>query len=386
MGRRALGEAGPSDRAILLLTDGEDLGGEARAAAQRAADEGIHIYAIGFGTTDGAPIPTEEGGFKKDRSGDMVLSRLDEDLLRDVAATTAGAYVRATAGAADVTGLYAGEIQGKLRHAETGARREKIWDERFQWPLAAAFLLLVGADVAARLRRPARAMALLALLALVPMAARSDDELDRLLAEQVERPDDLALAERVGEALYRAGQYERAERVLDGVAARSKDADQQTRARYNAALSAYKGGKLTQSIDRWSRGLEAAPGHAETSQNLEAAKKELQMRLQEPPPEQQEQQQQEQEQRQGSTEQEQGGQQQEQQEEAQGEPLQAERQEQGPEGEIQPQDGADEPEPASEAMPSGDTTAEQARRFLDSLEEGQPRVPVSPGSRGGRDW
>ena len=54
--------------------------------ADKAAEAGIHIYAIGFGTTEGAPVPNEGGGFKKDPSGERVISRLDADLLKDVAA------------------------------------------------------------------------------------------------------------------------------------------------------------------------------------------------------------------------------------------------------------------------------------------------------------
>jgi Ca-activated chloride channel family protein len=281
-----LSQPGQADRAILLLTDGEDLAGKAKAAADKAAEAGIHIYAIGFGTTEGAPVPNEGGGFKKDPSGERVISRLDADLLEDVASRGSGAYVQSTAGPADVQGIFEDEIKGKLQSAETGVRREKVWDERFQWPLAVGLLCFLLAEIAERFvrdpRRRSAALAAAALVLLIPTNVRADlpPDVQALVQQQIEHPNDLDLAERLGEALYRAGEYDRARQVLDDVAARSKSADQKTRAEYNSALSAYKNGHLTDAIDGWKSALETQKDHPESTQNLAAAQKELQARLQ----------------------------------------------------------------------------------------------------------
>ena len=68
-------------KAIILITDGEDHESGPLDAARQAASENIKIYPIGMGSDGGAPIPLAEGGFVKDRSGQMVMSRLDEGTL-----------------------------------------------------------------------------------------------------------------------------------------------------------------------------------------------------------------------------------------------------------------------------------------------------------------
>ena len=113
-----------------------------RAAAERA-EQGVYIYAMGVGTTDGAPIPLEGGGFQKYAAGQVVLSRLDEDLLKELARIGGGAYVRSSASAADIRAIYEGEIRPRLQGAEQGVRRDRIWNEYYQWPLGLAVLLVV---------------------------------------------------------------------------------------------------------------------------------------------------------------------------------------------------------------------------------------------------
>lgn len=417
------GKEGEADQAILLISDGEDQVGDAVAAAERAAASGVHIYALGVGTPDGAPIPLAEGGFKKDRSGGVVLSRLDEDTLKAVARAGSGAYARASAGAGDLRLLYEDEIRGKLQTAEQGARREKIWDERYQWPLAVALLLgVVGVSLRPgpiRLRGGGAALLLLPWLFLAPVMA-ADPEVDRLMAEHVERPDDLALAERLGGALYKSGDYAAAEEVFDSVAARSPDPAQRARARYNSGLSAYKGGRLTEAVEDWQGVLEQAPEHAPAKQNLEAARKELAARLQRQPPQQQPQDQQgdpgdqgEQQDQQPQEQQDSGQQPEEQgQQEPRSESEPRADQGQQPQRETPESDGTREPgepgEPgeADTAPPeegtaegAGDTgeaegeptrpgsiSAGEADRLLEGVEEGDPRVVVSPRGRGGNDW
>src|SRR5262249_50083632 len=86
----SLQQAAPQSQSILLLTDGEDLSGDALDAAKKAADQGVRIYALGIGTEAGAPIPAPGGGFKKDSSGQMVLTKLDESILEKMTSMTGG--------------------------------------------------------------------------------------------------------------------------------------------------------------------------------------------------------------------------------------------------------------------------------------------------------
>ena len=83
-------------RAIILITDGEDHEGEALDAARTIAEQGIRIYCIGVGSPQGKPIP-KNGSLMKDRNGEIVVSRLDEEILQEIAGAGNGKYVRAGA-------------------------------------------------------------------------------------------------------------------------------------------------------------------------------------------------------------------------------------------------------------------------------------------------
>ena len=82
-------------RAIILISDGEDHEGEALEAAKAIAEQGIRIYCIGVGSPQGKPIPQPGGGLMKDRQGEIVVSRLDEGILQEIAGIGNGKYVRA---------------------------------------------------------------------------------------------------------------------------------------------------------------------------------------------------------------------------------------------------------------------------------------------------
>ncbi len=81
-------------RAIIVITDGENHEDDAVAAAKQAAEDGIKVYTIGVGSADGQPIPMN-GELLKDKDGNIVVTRLDEETLRKVASAGGGAYVHA---------------------------------------------------------------------------------------------------------------------------------------------------------------------------------------------------------------------------------------------------------------------------------------------------
>ncbi len=93
-----------TDKVMLLITDGEDNENRGLEAARKAADQGIKIFVFGMGDPSGGPIPAgkDQGGFKKDQDGNLVLSKLDEKALQEIAMTTGGGYVRSMAGDLDL--------------------------------------------------------------------------------------------------------------------------------------------------------------------------------------------------------------------------------------------------------------------------------------------
>ncbi|MEM6532878.1 MAG: VWA domain-containing protein [Myxococcota bacterium] len=129
-------------QAILLITDGEDHIGESDVAVARAKELGIRIFAIGIGKPKGAPVPGERGGFHTDRAGNVVMSRLEESALENLALSTGGRYVRSVTGDIDLEQVYTEGIRRTVEARDLASKREKKWYDRFQWLLALALLVL----------------------------------------------------------------------------------------------------------------------------------------------------------------------------------------------------------------------------------------------------
>lgn len=130
-------------RAIILLTDGEDQEPGAPAAAKKALEAGVRVYVIGIGTPDGSVLPSEDGrGYKKDRTGQVVLSKLNENLLRDVARAGGGTYWRAARGELEAERLV-GELR-RLSQKSQGSGWAIEYEESFQIFLLFAWLLLAA--------------------------------------------------------------------------------------------------------------------------------------------------------------------------------------------------------------------------------------------------
>jgi len=133
-------------KVLLLLTDGEDHGGQAEEAAEEARRQGVKIYTVGIGSPSGEPIPEfdrngNQIGFKKDRSGEVVVSRLDPEALQKIALTTGGKYYNATAGEMELDRIF-DEIS-TLERKELEGTLVTRYDDRYQWPLLFALILIV---------------------------------------------------------------------------------------------------------------------------------------------------------------------------------------------------------------------------------------------------
>ena len=133
-------------KAIILITDGENLESEPVEAAKEAKARGIKIYTIGIGTKEGELIrfvnDAGEEEFVKDKNGNYVKSRLNEDLLQQIASITDGVYVRASGAEFGLDYIYDNRL-AQLKKREFKSEREKRYDDRFQIPLGIAALLLV---------------------------------------------------------------------------------------------------------------------------------------------------------------------------------------------------------------------------------------------------
>ncbi len=149
-------ERGPRSRVVLLVSDGEDHeGGAARAAAALAAS-GIRVFALAVGTREGAPIPAsgeDDGGWKKDRSGALVVSHADEAALAEIAARGGGEVFDVSSA---VRGLVAfRSALDRMERSELEARVTVAYEDRYA-ALAFPALLLLLASLLVKEARPRR--------------------------------------------------------------------------------------------------------------------------------------------------------------------------------------------------------------------------------------
>lgn len=144
-------------KVLILFTDGEDLEGEVDKAIRKAKEAGVVIYAVGIGTPQGKPIPIRDAGgdvteYRKDPNGQVVVSSLDERSLTEIAAETGGRYLRATTSENEIDTLY-NDISS-LEKKELESRLFQNYEDRFQYPLAAAILFLAAAFWISERRKP----------------------------------------------------------------------------------------------------------------------------------------------------------------------------------------------------------------------------------------
>ena len=129
-------------KAIIVITDGEDHEGGAVEAAQEARKKGMRVYVLGVGSKGGAPIPDGNGGYMKDRAGNTVMTRLNQDMCRDIAKAGGGAYIHVDNNS-DAQRQLDNEL-AKLSKKETETTVYSDFDEQFQAVGILVLLLLIA--------------------------------------------------------------------------------------------------------------------------------------------------------------------------------------------------------------------------------------------------
>jgi Ca-activated chloride channel family protein len=324
-----------SDKVLILITDGEDLEGDSLAAAKAAAaQDGLKIFTVGVGSANGdlIPLPADQGGgFLKDSDGQLVKSHLDESALKAIAAATGGAYAPLGAENQGLDTIYQEALAPLAKH-DLESRSQKIYTQRFQWPLGAALFALLGSLMITTRRRlksssgsaaePDRRFSRLAVPSLAallgvcglltmhsakasPSSAATAYKLGDFAAAQrdyaaaaAHDPKQPLLAFDAGAAAYKAGQFPQAAQAFQASvnASTSGDAhrlaDQQD-GYYNLGNTLYREGQKTEqadpqaTIDTWTHAvktydaaLQLRPDDADSkfnrdfvSRKLEALKK-----------------------------------------------------------------------------------------------------------------
>jgi Ca-activated chloride channel family protein len=134
------------NKAIILITDGENHEDKAEEMAADALDKGIFVHTIGMGSVDGGPIPIRNrygklNGYRKDKQGNTVISKLNESMLKDIAQAGGGSYIRANSTESGLNALF--EEINKMEKKEIGSKVFTDYKDRFQLFIGFALLLLI---------------------------------------------------------------------------------------------------------------------------------------------------------------------------------------------------------------------------------------------------
>ena len=296
-----------ADKVLVLVTDGEDLEGDALVAAQAAArQDGLKIYTIGVGTANGDLIPLSGGqanGFVKDDSGHFVKSRLDATALKAIAAATGGLYAPLGAQGEGFDSIYKFGLAPMLKH-DLASRQQRIYTQRYQWPLAASLAMLLASLLIGSRRRigarrsdrvpeaspsisaTASSSGLMLLWAMAFLSPAQQVRASAASAQEAYKKGDFITAERDyaaaaqrdparpalhfnrGTAAYRAGQFPQAAQAFQDSITRAPSSDpkrlnDQQDAYYNLGNTLYRSGQKTEkkspqeTIQTWTQAVKA---------------------------------------------------------------------------------------------------------------------------------
>lgn len=272
LGIQLLQQAGLRKGRLLLVTD-EDRPERITATARDLHQRGYELAVLGVGTTDGAPVPLPQGGFLKDNRGNLVLPKLEEPGLRQLATEGGGAYRRLSIDDSDLQMLLGGLENHRMDKAEAAAgktgqrwREEGVW---LLWPL-----VLLGAFAFRR------GWLLMLALMLQPLPARAfswqdlwqrpdQQAAEAFSAEQYEQAGKLFKDPRWrASALYRDGRYQEAAETLK----KPQSADDW----YNRGNALAHSGQLSQALQAYNKALGLQPEHADARYNLDLVQQALQ--------------------------------------------------------------------------------------------------------------
>jgi len=295
-------------KAIIIITDGESTTGDVELIARKMTKEDVKIFCIGVGDIAGAPIPDKEGGFIKDDRGNIILSKVDEKGLKKIADLTGGLYVRSVAGDMDLDMIYKDKILGTMERKTLTSGKKRVWENRFQWFLFPALILLLIELLLSTTKRTKPRKNLLSIAVFVfaltlcwfnssiveaktvsssvKSGINAFDEQNynqakkHFIDAQLEDPENSKLYYNIGAAAYMNKEYDQAKTNFKH-ALESDDKNLRHDARYNLANTQYRLGNLEDAIKEYENILREFPEDTKTKENLEFVKKKKEEQKQE---------------------------------------------------------------------------------------------------------
>jgi Ca-activated chloride channel homolog len=242
------------EKILVLVTDGEDLDGEGITAAERVAKDGVKIFTVGVGGSDGelVPVPDENGGidFAKDADGQLIKSHLDEATLKKIAEATGGMYQPLGAQAEGLAKIY-DEGLANFTREDLSSRQAKVPLERFYWPLLGALLCLLGEMLIGNRRRSMKAATPApAGVKLAPRPALRHAALALLCIGSIASTQ--AASPQSAEQAYKKGDFAKAKQEYADTAAQQPG---NAPLHFNAGSAAYKAGDYAQATTGFQQSL-----------------------------------------------------------------------------------------------------------------------------------
>ncbi|MDD9898847.1 MAG: VWA domain-containing protein [Candidatus Melainabacteria bacterium] len=301
-------------KALIIMSDGEEHDEATLEEAKGAKSEGIRIYTIGIGTAKGAPVQYK-GTLVRNQAGEVVISRLDDSFLKELAEAGSGEYVRSSGSDFHLDQLYYDHIKTKIDDELVKSGRSKKWYETYQIFLGIALIALLFELILSlnmgvyntvrtwfvrrldssferlRLRRKTGIFVLL-IMFFVPVQANPVDPRlwqadaalqaesftnarEQYLKLQVENPQAPRLNYNLGIAHYREGVYDQARASFTRSANLAQDETLKESALYNLGNACFKLADYEAAVEAYEAALKIWPEDEDAKHNLELAKEQL---------------------------------------------------------------------------------------------------------------
>ena len=295
----------PTQKAIVIVSDGENTEGDVMGAVEDAKKAGVRVYSVGMGTPEGGPIPVlNQNGtrvdYKRDQSGSIVLTKLDETMLQQIAATTGGSYHRATSGGNEIDDIF--KELASLEKVEFGTKQITGYETRYQYPLALAILFLILEVMLSEKRTklagwfkkllPAAVTVFLIAVVLGSASAQTvrshisegnrvynknkytDSEVEYKKALE-KSPKSKEAQFNLGNSYYKQQRFDEAMREYSNSGASMKSQEERAATYYNAGNSLYQSNKYQDAINAYKQSLRLNPNDEDTRYNLQMARAKL---------------------------------------------------------------------------------------------------------------
>jgi tetratricopeptide (TPR) repeat protein len=295
----------PTQKAIVIVSDGENTEGEVMGAVEDAKKASVRIYSVGMGTPEGGPIPVynqagDRVDYKRDQTESIVLSKLDETMLQQIASATGGSYHRATSGGNEIDGIF--KELASLEKVEFGTKQITGFETRYQYPLALALLFLLidlmlserRGKLVARLKKFLPSAALIFLLSCVSSQAGAqtvrshvsegnriydkgnytDAEVEYKKALE-KNPKSKEAQFNLGNSYYKQQRFDEAMREYGIPSGAVKSPEDRAATYHNVGNSLYRSNKFQDAVEAYRQSLRLNPNDDDTRYNLQMAREKL---------------------------------------------------------------------------------------------------------------